>query len=428
MKSRTFRIQTILSCELWLEFYKTANYFNNRIFKKFLNRLISIKILIDERSKLFHIQSYDCRIYSLKHIIVRKTKMKFRAMINHLIKYDSINVFRVWISSKMRIIRTCDVLFDFYSFYDLCVSDLKHFLSIKMKNVIQILKMFETMFDDVLIEQKDDDSKELIFETIFKKIDELMIDLIDLQINLKNFVFNEISQMIIFEMISNREIHFLTTFAILKFDHIATLSKVIDQIEIVIQKISRKIQISSKAFQHSSIDSISDVQIRFESMINQARFDLFNSFNQFNSNWRTKAKSSIDFVTMNTRSRTRKQMYATTLIIVNQLNFYFATFSIELQRLNIISVVFKLHKNDLSTKLRYWRQMLNHCFFQEFQSIAVKKMTELKKRDIFLLIEKRSNQARISLIWVFKYKFDTNEYVEKFKARLCFRDDLQMIH
>ncbi len=78
--------------------------------------------------------------------------------------------------------------------------------------------------------------------------------------------------MIIFEMISNREIHFSTTFATSEFDHIVTLSKVIDQIEIVIQKISQRIQISSKASQHSSIDSIFDVQIRFESMTRQARF------------------------------------------------------------------------------------------------------------------------------------------------------------
>jgi hypothetical protein len=72
--------------------------------------------------------------------------------------------------------------------------------------------------------------------------------------------------------------------------------------------------------------------------------------------------------------------------------------------------------------------MLNHRFFQEFQSTAIKKMIVLKKRDIFLLIEKRSNQVKISLIWVFKYKFDTNKYVEKFKARLCFENNLQMIH
>jgi hypothetical protein len=72
--------------------------------------------------------------------------------------------------------------------------------------------------------------------------------------------------------------------------------------------------------------------------------------------------------------------------------------------------------------------MLNHRFSQEFQSTVIKKMIELKKRDIFLLIEKRWHQAKISLIWVFKYKFDMNEYVEKFKARLCFRDNLQMTH
>ncbi len=136
----------------------------------------------------------------------------------------------------MKIIQTRDVLFDFYSFYDSCVLDLKHFLSIRVKNAIQILKMLETTFDNVLIEQNDDDSKKLIFKTLFKKIDELVIDLIDLQISLKNSVFDEISQMIIFEIISNREIHSSTTFAISKFDHIAILSisKVIDQIEIAI--------------------------------------------------------------------------------------------------------------------------------------------------------------------------------------------------
>jgi hypothetical protein len=430
MKSRALRIQTILSCELWLEFYKTTNYLNNRISKKSLDWLISIEILIDERSKLFHIQSYECRVYSLRHIIARKTKMKSRAMINHLVRYDSINVFRVWVSSKMRIIRTRDVLFDFYAFYDSCVLDLEHFLSIKVKNVIQILKMLETTFDDVLIEQNDDDSKNLIFETSFKKIDELMTDLIDLQISLKNSVFDEISQMIILEMTSNREIHSSTTFATSKFDHIATLSKVIDQIEIAIQKIQQKIQISSKASQHFSI---SDVHIRFESMSRQVKIDSSNSrslrFDSFNSNSKsTKARSLSDFVAMNTRSRIRKHAYATTLITVDQLDSYFATFSVDLQRSNIISVVFKLHRDDLSIESRYWRQMLHHRFSQEFQSAAIKKLTELKKRETFLLIEKRSNQIRISLIWMFKYKFDTNEYVEKFKTWLCFRDDLQMIY
>jgi hypothetical protein len=124
MKSQTLCIQIILSCELWLEFYKTIDYLNNRIFKKSLKWLIFIKILIDERLKLFHFQSYNCRVYLLKHIIARKIKMKSRIIINYLVRYNSINVFRVWVSSKMRILRIRDVLFDFYSFYDLYVFDL----------------------------------------------------------------------------------------------------------------------------------------------------------------------------------------------------------------------------------------------------------------------------------------------------------------
>ncbi len=38
---------------------------------------------------------------------------------------------------------------------------------------------------------------------------------------------------------------------------------------------------------------------------------------------------------------------------------------------------------------------------------------------------KKANQSRISLIWMFKYKFDIDDYLKKFKTRLCVRDDLQ---
>ncbi len=48
----------------------------------------------------------------------------------------------------------------------------------------------------------------------------------------------------------------------------------------------------------------------------------------------------------------------------------------------------------------------------------------MKKRDTFSWIEK-VNQSRIFLIWVFKYKFDINDYLKKFKTRLCVRNDLQ---
>jgi hypothetical protein len=73
---------------------------------------------------------------------------------------------------------------------------------------------------------------------------------------------------------------------------------------------------------------------------------------------------------------------------------------------------------------RYWKQMLRHRFSQKFQIAAQKKFSELKKRDTFFWM-KKANQSRIFLIWVFKYKFDIDDYLKKFKTRLCLRDDLQ---
>jgi hypothetical protein len=88
------------------------------------------------------------------------------------------------------------------------------------------------------------------------------------------------------------------------------------------------------------------------------------------------------------------------------------------------SQISKLHKDDLLVESRYWRQMLRHRFSQEFQMIAQKEFFELKKRDIFSWM-KKANQSRIFLIWMFKYKFDTDDYLKKFKTRLCVRNDLQ---
>ncbi len=71
--------------------------------------------------------------------------------------------------------------------------------------------------------------------------------------------------------------------------------------------------------------------------------------------------------------------------------------------------------------------MLRHRFSRKFRMIAQKKFFELKKKSTFSWIEK-TNQSRISLIWVFKYKFDIDDYLKKVKTRLCVKDDLQSIN
>jgi hypothetical protein len=132
-----------------------------------------------------------------------------------------------------------------------------------------------------------------------------------------------------------------------------------------------------------------------------------------------------DAMIMNIRSW--KQTYSIALITIETLKSFHAAFSIDLKRSNQKkSQISKLHKDELFVESRYWKQMLKYRFSQKFQMIAQKKYFELKKRNTFSWVEK-ANQSRILLIWMFKYKFNIDDYLKKFKTRLCVRDDLQSI-
>jgi hypothetical protein len=55
-----------------------------------------------------------------------------------------------------------------------------------------------------------------------------------------------------------------------------------------------------------------------------------------------------------------------------------------------------------------------------------KEYNNLKRRGIFKIVlkEEVSNEQILPLKWVFKYKFDSDGYLQKLKARLCVRRDL----
>jgi hypothetical protein len=54
-------------------------------------------------------------------------------------------------------------------------------------------------------------------------------------------------------------------------------------------------------------------------------------------------------------------------------------------------------------------------------------MRDLERKETFIDVPKTKELATqtLPLLWVFKYKFDTNGFLTKFKARLCVRGDLQ---
>ena len=57
-----------------------------------------------------------------------------------------------------------------------------------------------------------------------------------------------------------------------------------------------------------------------------------------------------------------------------------------------------------------------------------KEYNDLKRRGTFKSVPKAEagNKQILSLKWVFKYKLDSDGYLQKLKARLCIRGDLQI--
>jgi hypothetical protein len=379
--------------------FKSIDYLNNRILRRALIWKTFFEILIEKKSNLAHLQSYECRAYFLKNIISKKNRLKSKIFIDYFVRYDFTNIFRIWISSRMRVIQIKDVLFDKTLFYDLAKLDSKHLLIINVKNTLKVLKISNNIFFEMIIEKNENNLS--IDHLKNKSIEFRLKEEVD-QIE-KTFFLHIVmkkSHLLIFKMISNKNQK--------KFNENIIDTMLFLQIDLKIDEILNSVQNESQLMLNSSIENESQSQSSIKSKKNKQSMIML-----------------ADAMIMNIRSR--KQIYSTALITIETLRSFHAAFSIDLKRLNQKrSQISKLHKDDLLVKSRYWRQMLRHRFSQKFQMIAQKEFFELKKRDIFSWVEK-TNQSRISLIWVFKYKFDIDDYLKKFKTRLCVKNDLQSI-
>jgi len=74
---------------------------------------------------------------------------------------------------------------------------------------------------------------------------------------------------------------------------------------------------------------------------------------------------------------------------------------------------------------RTWKDLQTHPFREGFRAAIIKEYHNLRRRNTFKPAPKTSKIATLPLIWIFTYKFDTDGYLLKFKARLCVRGDLQ---
>ncbi len=90
--------------------------------------------------------------------------------------------------------------------------------------------------------------------------------------------------------------------------------------------------------------------------------------------------------------------------------------------------ILKFYINNLSKSLLHWRIMLRHSHVEEFLKVAQMKYDVIETKRTWKIVDKRDDYTLISLKWIFIYKFTSNDFLFKYKARIVIRDDLQKVN
>ena len=92
-----------------------------------------------------------------------------------------------------------------------------------------------------------------------------------------------------------------------------------------------------------------------------------------------------------------------------------------------VSIKNKSYRDDISSESTNYGQMLKHLHSSRFKQIIQIEINQLRLINVWkeVQIKNAAEKHSISIIWVFKYKFDEKKYLVKYEAKLCVRENMQ---
>jgi hypothetical protein len=115
--------------------------------------------------------------------------------------------------------------------------------------------------------------------------------------------------------------------------------------------------------------------------------------------------------------KARHQEHALLVSQVNQLSGIHTAFH--------SATRYRLHQSELPKAPEHYSDLKNHPYALEFKNAAREEVQTLRDKGTFEEVPADNTRKLLPLRWVFIYKFDTDGYLSRFKARLCVRGDLQ---
>ena len=403
-KARSMRIAASLPSNLWPEMIHAAVYLKNRTPRKQLGWKTQFEMLHQKKPSLAHLHVYGCRAYPLNKHIPRLQKLEPRAHIGYLVGYDSTNIFRIWIPSLEKVVRTRDVTFMEETYYDPADVDIGHLLR---ENVDQVLEILEPLPPFVAPATSVEDE-----------------ELLDLTSNQENTS----------QPSSTKSSAILTPFTSSSASKSTTPSGYLPSPENTPDPedlLSAQLQQDAARTSPSMPNQVND---HGESASRNDREDTADEEAPPTRRKPYTAPSIAANISQSNvvpegskrvRKPARKLAHDTALALTSELGPFHIAFAMGTLKMDT-PLTSRRHRDTLPPEPRSWKEMKRHQFAAEFMVAAGMEVKELEKKRTFEWVKRDSvDKLLLPLKWVFKYKFDTDGYLIKFKARICARGDLQ---
>ncbi|EKG09277.1 Integrase catalytic core [Macrophomina phaseolina MS6] len=363
-KARAMRIGANLPGRLWPETIRAAAYIHNRTPLKKLGWITPFEKVTGNKPNLSHLKAYGCKAYSLRKDLPRTYKLAERAFIGYLVGYDSTNIFRIWIPSQDKVIRTRDVTFNETSFYDPTETDIGKILGKENRNPPPTTKE----------------------QTTLKQPFNLKLRKTRLPVNCQHLQnqWNPKYKLSYHKKLwSNKNKH---------------KNKLSNDLDLCYQ-----LNIAADITEETIIPEKSSRSSRNQNP------------NYSNDPFKKPRKP-------------QKEAYAATLAQTQEYpkSTFYNAFSAAIHTPRPTTT---LHRDNLPPEPKNFEELLNHPFGDRFMNALLEEIKKLEQiqtwKQVLATQEHAAKKQILPLTWVFKYKFDEEGYLIKFKARLCVRGDLQ---
>ncbi|KAI1663301.1 Pol protein [Pyrenophora tritici-repentis] len=391
IRARAIRLHAGLPKEYANECAMTAIYLLNRTPVEAINWSCPYTKVKGVKPSVAHLEVIGARAYVLNEKLPRGAKLDSRALIGHLVGFDSTNIFRVWLPTIGRVIRTRDVVF----LRDkLCDGQGQYAEKSYVREVAEVLDIEETPdYSNILTEQLSSPGIEEEGENENNEEEENA---------------EEIGDTIHVQILPNRKqgsTQQKTTTALMTPDATPESPELT--------------QLTGESLTDHLMDDTSwgrgyalapEGEEPDRTSNNAARREEISS------------QVSEQFIVKGKRSR-KPARFGT----------YLATFAACINptapaKLLSEAPKIRLHRDQLPAEPKRWKDLDQHPFGAEFKKASRKEINGCIQRSCFRQAARVSeliDAEILPLMWVFTYKFDEDGYLYKFKARLVVRGDLQ---